>query len=43
MSQPPAIRRVVTGHDGTIEVDSVLGEGTTFSVWLPVAGPRPAH
>ncbi|WP_416955083.1 sensor histidine kinase [Nocardioides sp. T5] len=37
------MERVVTGHDGTIEVDSVLGEGTTFSVWLPVAGPRTAH
>lgn len=34
------IERVVSGHDGTIEVDSVLGRGTTFTVWLPVRGPR---
>ncbi|GAA1436097.1 hypothetical protein GCM10009641_34060 [Mycobacterium cookii] len=27
--------RVVTGHHGTVEVESVLGEGTTFAVWLP--------
>jgi two-component system, OmpR family, phosphate regulon sensor histidine kinase PhoR len=37
------IERVVTGHDGTVEVESVLGEGTTFTVWLPVGGPRPAR
>ncbi|MCY4727988.1 HAMP domain-containing sensor histidine kinase [Nocardioides sp. STR2] len=34
------IERVVTGHDGTVEVESVLGEGTTFTVWLPVGGTR---
>jgi len=34
------IERVVTSHDGTVGVDSVLGEGTTFTVWLPVRGPR---
>jgi signal transduction histidine kinase len=34
------VERVVTSHDGTVGVDSVLGEGTTFTVWLPVRGPR---
>ena len=34
------IERVVTGHDGTVEVESVLDEGTTFTVWLPVGGTR---
>ena len=34
------IERVVTGHDGTVEVESVLGDGTTFTVWLPVGGVR---
>jgi signal transduction histidine kinase len=34
------IERVVTGHDGTVEVESVLDEGTTFTVWLPVGGLR---
>jgi signal transduction histidine kinase len=33
------VERVVTSHHGTLGVTSVLGEGTTFSVWLPQAGP----
>ena len=32
--------RVVTGHHGSIEVESVLGEGTTFTVWLPSEAGR---
>ena len=35
------VRHAVERHHGTIRVDSLLGEGTTFSVSLP-AGPRPA-
>jgi signal transduction histidine kinase len=31
--------RVVTGHHGRVDVESVLGEGSTFSVWLPLAPP----
>ena len=31
--------RVVTWHQGTIEVHSELGAGTTFTVWLPSAPP----
>jgi PAS domain S-box-containing protein len=30
---------LITEHGGTIEVDSRLGEGTTFNVWLPAANP----
>lgn len=28
---------IVRGHEGRIEVDSTLGVGTTFCVWLPLA------
>jgi PAS domain S-box-containing protein len=30
---------IVEGHRGHIEVESRLGEGTTFKVWLPVGMP----
>jgi PAS domain S-box-containing protein len=33
-------RRIVEAHDGTISVESAPGEGATFAVELPVAGPR---
>ena len=28
---------IVRGHDGSIEVNSLVGKGTTFCVWLPLA------
>lgn len=41
------VQQVVVGHSGRIEVDSVVGEGTTFKVCLPIlqgeATPLPAE
>ncbi|WP_437666318.1 ATP-binding protein [Sorangium sp. So ce1182] len=36
-------RQVVEALDGTIEASSVLGEGSTFKVTLPLAGPGAAR
>ncbi len=33
---------IVQKHRGSIEVQSELGKGTTFTVWLPIAPPEPA-
>jgi heavy metal sensor kinase len=33
------VKAIVTAHGGTISVDSTVGEGTTFSVSLPLNGP----
>jgi signal transduction histidine kinase len=29
-------KKVIDDHGGQIEVESQVGEGTTFTVWLPV-------
>jgi two-component system cell cycle sensor histidine kinase/response regulator CckA len=31
------VHGIVTGHGGAITVDSTLGKGTTFQVYLPVS------
>jgi signal transduction histidine kinase len=34
-------RRIVEAHGGTIEVHSVVGAGTTFTIWLPRTAKSP--
>jgi two-component system, sporulation sensor kinase E len=35
------VQRIVREHRGRIEVESWLGQGTTFRVWLPLEEPQP--
>jgi signal transduction histidine kinase len=31
------VKEIAEAHGGTVEVDSTLGAGTTFKLWLPLA------
>lgn len=33
---PAVVRRIIDNHGGTINVDSEVGKGTTFTVHLPL-------
>lgn len=34
------VKNVIDAHHGTVDVSSVLGEGTTFTIWLPYTQPH---
>lgn len=34
------VKRIVDAHEGRIDVTSVLEEGSTFRIWLPIHGPQ---
>ncbi|HEX8888616.1 MAG TPA: PAS domain S-box protein [Pyrinomonadaceae bacterium] len=36
----PAVRRIARAHGGSVEVASTLGEGSTFTLRLPLNAPR---
>ena len=33
-----SVKKIVDGHGGFIEVESEIGCGTTFEIWLPLIG-----
>lgn len=39
----PIAMAIAKAHQGGIEVQSTLGQGSRFTVWLPLAGARPAQ
>jgi signal transduction histidine kinase len=34
------VKRIVTDHEGAIEVEAAAGKGAAFNLFLPVSGPR---
>ncbi len=35
------VQRIIRAHNGRVEVESHLGRGTTFRIWLPLHEPKP--
>ena len=35
------VQRIVRAHEGRIELESHVGRGTTFRIWLPLHERRP--
>jgi signal transduction histidine kinase len=38
----PTVRQIIEQHGGTIDVESVVDQGTTFTIWLPRQPSQPA-
>lgn len=38
----PTARRIIEGHNGQVVVQSEVGKGTNFQVWLPIADTPPS-
>jgi PAS domain S-box-containing protein len=36
----PAVRRIVRAHGGRVEAKSTVGEGSTFTIYLPLENPQ---
>jgi signal transduction histidine kinase len=36
------VRKVMDRHNGKVDVETVIGKGTTFKLFLPLAGARPS-
>jgi two-component system phosphate regulon sensor histidine kinase PhoR len=34
------VKHIANRHRGALTIDSVEGQGATFTVWLPIAGER---
>jgi len=34
------VQRIIRAHDGRVELESLVGRGTTFRIWLPLPKPK---
>jgi signal transduction histidine kinase len=39
----PTVRQIVEQHGGTINVESRINEGSSFTIWLPRGGETSSH
>jgi signal transduction histidine kinase len=34
------VQRIIRAHNGRVELESHVGRGTTFRIWLPLLEPK---